>query len=72
MKPTRQYQPQDSVTVCLLAFCYPQPVTTHVESCDEQVRTRVSGSEPGRLGTSRSTLADRVHAATVLGERSNS
>ena len=70
MKPARQYHPQDSVTVCLLAFW--QSDTTHVESCDEQVGTRAPGSEPERQGASRSTLANRVHAATVLGERSNS
>ena len=40
MKPARQYQPQGSVTVGLLAFWHPQPATTHVESCDEQVGTR--------------------------------
>jgi len=72
VKPARQYQPQGSATVCLLAFWHPQPATTHVESCDEQVGTRAPGSEPGRQGASRSTLANRVHAATVLGERSNS
>ena len=71
MKPARQYQPQGSVTVGLLAFWHPQPATTHVESCDEQVGTRTPGSEPGRRGTSRSTLANRVHAATVFGERSH-
>ena len=72
MKPARQYQPQDSVTVGLLAFWHPQPVTTNVESCDKKVGTRARGSEPGRLGTNRSMLANRVHAATVLGDRSNS
>ena len=71
MKPARQYQPQGSVTVGLLAFWNLQPAPTHVESCDEQVGTRASGSEPGRRGASRSTLANRAHAATVLGERSN-
>jgi len=45
--------------------------TTNVESCDKQVGTRAPGPEPGRLGSSRSTLTNRVHAATVLGERSN-
>jgi len=69
VKPTRQYQPQGSVTVGLLAFWHPQPATPNVESCDEQVGTRAPGSEPGRLRASRSTLANRVHAATVLGER---
>jgi len=54
------------------SFWHPQPATTHVESCDEQVGMRAPGSEPGRRGVSRSTLANRVHAATVLGERSNS
>ena len=63
MKPTRQYQPQGSVTVCLLAFWHLQPATTHVE----KVGTRAPGSEPGKQGASRSTLANRVHAATVLG-----
>ena len=72
MKPARQYQPQGSVTVYLLAFWYPQPATTHVESCDGKVGTRAPGLEPGRQGVSRSTLANRVHAATILGERSNS
>jgi len=72
VKPARQYQPQGSVTVGLLAFWHPQLATTHVESCDEQVGTCAPGSEPGRRGASRSTLANRVHAATVLGERSNS
>jgi len=71
VKPARQYQPQGSVTVGLLAFWHPQQATTHVESWDEQVGTRAPGSEPGRRGESRSTLANRVHAATVLGERSN-
>jgi len=71
VKPARQYQSQDSVTVSLLAFWHPQTTTTHVESCDEQVGTRALGSEPGRQGANRSTLANRVHAATVLGERSN-
>jgi len=72
VKPTRQYRPQGSITVGLLAFWHPQMSTTHVESCDEQVDTRAPGSEPGRRGASRSTLANRLHAATVLGERSNS
>jgi len=72
VKSARQYQSQASVTVCLLAFWHPQPATTHVESCDEQVGTRAPGSEPGRRGASRSTLANRVHAAAVLGERLNS
>jgi len=72
VKPARQYQPQGSVTVGLLAFWHPQLATTNVENCDKQVRTRAPGSEPGRLGASRSTLANRVHAATVLGKRSNS
>jgi len=72
VKPARQYQPQGRVTVCLLAFWHPQPAHSHVESCDEQVGTRAPGSEPGRRGASRSTLANRVDAATVLGERSNS
>ena len=71
MKPARQYQPQDSATVGLLAFWHPQPATTHVECCDEQVGARAPGSEPGRRGASRSTLANRVNAATVLEERSN-
>ena len=71
MKPARQYQPHGSVTVALLAFWHPQPATTHVESCDEQVGTRAPGSETGRRGASRSMLENRVHAATVLGERSN-
>jgi len=57
VKPARQYQPQGSVTVCLLAFWHPQPAATHVERCDEQVGTRAPGSEPGRQGASRSTLA---------------
>jgi len=35
VKPARQYQPQGSATVGLLAFWHPQPATTHVESCDE-------------------------------------
>jgi len=65
VKPARQYQPQGSVTVGLLAFWHP------TQSCDEQVDTRAPGSEPGRRGASRSTLANRVRAATVLGERSN-
>jgi len=60
------------VTVDLLAFWHPQPATTHVESWDEQVGTRAPGLESGRRGASRSTLANRMHAATVLGERSNS
>jgi len=68
VKPSRQYQTQGSVTVGLLAFWHPQPATTNVESCDKGVDTRA----PGRLGVSRSTLANRVYAATVLGERSNS
>jgi len=72
VKPARQYQPQGSVTIGLLAFWHPKPATTHVESCDEQVGTRAPGSEPGRRGASRSALANRVHAATVLGQRSNS
>jgi len=72
VKPARQYQPQGSVTVILLAFWHPQPATTHVESCDEQVGTRAPGLEPGRRGASRSTLENQVHALTVLGERSNS
>ena len=72
MKPARQYQPHGSVTVALLAFWHPQPATTHVESCDEQVDTRAPGSESGRRGENRSTLANQVHAATILGERSNS
>jgi len=71
VKPARQYQPHGSVTVYLLACWHPQPATTHVESCDEQVGTRAPGSESGRRGTIRSTLANRVYAATVLGERSN-
>ena len=37
MKPAKQYQPQGSVTVGLLAFWHPQPATTNVESCDKQV-----------------------------------
>jgi len=72
VKTARQYHSQGSVTVCLLAFWHLQPTTTHVESCDEQVGMRAPGSEPGRRGASRSTMANRVHAATVLGERSNS
>jgi len=71
VKYARQYQSQDSVTVYLLALWHPQPASTHVESCDEQVGTRAPGSEPGRWGANRSTLANRVHAATVLVERSN-
>jgi len=71
VKHASQYQPQGSFTVGLLAFWHPQPATTHVESCDEQVGMRAPGSEPGRRGASSSTLANRVHAATVLGQRSN-
>jgi len=33
---------------------------------------RAPGSEQGRRGASRARLAIRVHATTVLGERSNS
>ena len=71
MNPAKQYQTQGSVTVGLLAFWHLQPATTHVESRDEQVGTHAPGSEPGRRGA-RSTLANRVNAATVLGEWSNS
>ena len=39
---------------------------------NEQVGMHAPGSEPGRGGTSRATLANRVHAATAVGERSNS
>jgi len=72
VKSARQYQSQGSVIVGLLAFWHPHPATTHVESCDEQVGTRAPGSEPGRRGASRSALANRLHAATVLEERSKS
>ena len=74
MKPARQHQPQGSVTVSLLAFWHPQPATMPVESCEgwpagnKQVGMRAPGSDPGSWGASRATLANRVHAATVLGE----
>jgi len=78
VKPARQYQPQGSVTVSLLTFWHPQLAAKYVESCEgwtagnKQVGMRAPGSEPGRRGASRATLSNRVHAATVLGERSNS
>jgi len=58
VKPARKYQSQDSVTVGLLAFWHPQTAITNVESCDKQVGTRAPGSEPGSLGSSRSTLTN--------------
>ena len=78
MKRAWQRQPQGSVTVSLLVFWHPQPATTPVESCEgwsagnEQVGMRAAGSETGMQGASRPTPANRVHAATVLRERSNS
>jgi len=38
---------------------------------NEQVGMRAPGSEQGRRGASMATPANRVHAATVLGERSS-
>ena len=38
---------------------------------NEQVGMRAPGSEPGRRGASMSTPAIRMHAATVLGERTS-
>jgi len=64
VKPARQHRPQGSVTVILLAFWHPQPATTPVESCggwlagNEQVGMRAPGSELGRRGASRPTLAN--------------
>jgi len=78
VKPARQQRPQGSVTVSLLAFRHPQLATTPVEGCEgwpagnEQVGMRAPGSEPDRRGSSRATLANRVHAATVLEEHLNS
>jgi len=63
VKSANKYHPQGSVTVGPLAFCHPQPATTNVESCDKQVGTRAPGSEPGRLGASRSTLANRMRVS---------
>jgi len=66
VKPARQYQPQGSVTVGLLAFWHPQPATTNVESCDKQVRTRAPGSEPGRLGARAHMLSLSVFLSFLL------
>jgi len=42
------------------------------ESANEQSSRAQGGSEPGRRGASRAMTADQVHAAAVVGERSNS
>jgi len=46
--------------------------STAARAGNEQVGMRAAGSEPGRWRASRATPANRVHAATVLGERSSS